>query len=183
MNKTELRKKTIAKLKSLSKDKKLEIEQQLRNKLLDSDLWKKAKTIGITISQGFEWDTKPIIDKAWDEGKAVCVPKCLPNREMAFYQIHHFHQLEKGLYDILEPSPGKTIKVKKYDIDLLIVPGIVFDQNGYRIGFGGGYYDRFLVDFPNESISLASHFQVIERRPIDSHDLPVKCIVTETNKE
>ncbi|KKE80152.1 5-formyltetrahydrofolate cyclo-ligase [Oceanobacillus caeni] len=183
MNKTELRKKTITKLKSLSKDERLEIEQKLRNKLVDSDLWKRAKTIGITISQGFEWDTTPIIKKAWDEGKAVCVPKCLPDKEMVFYIIHDFHLLEKGLYDIPEPNPEKATKVKKQDMDLLIVPGVVFDHNGYRIGFGGGYYDRFLVDFPNETISLASHFQVIEQLPIDSHDLPVTCIVTETNKE
>ncbi|WP_231889846.1 5-formyltetrahydrofolate cyclo-ligase [Oceanobacillus sp. Castelsardo] len=179
LNKTELRKRTINKLKYLSEDEKLEIEQQLRNNLLGSDIWQKAKTIGITISQGVEWDTTTLIEKAWDERKAVCVPKCLPNKEMVFYLINDFHQLEKGLYEILEPNPKKTSKVKKQNIDLLIVPGVVFDQNGYRIGFGGGYYDRFLVDFPNETISLASHLQVIDRIPTDFYDLPVKCIITE----
>jgi 5-formyltetrahydrofolate cyclo-ligase len=179
LNKKDLRKKTITKLKSLSVIQKLEIEQRLRNRLFHSESWKKAKTIGITISQGFEWDTEPIIEKAWDEGKAVCVPKCFANKEMFFYRIHDFQQLEKGLYDIPEPNPEKATNVNKQEIDLLIVPGVVFGENGYRIGFGGGYYDRFLVDFPNETISMASHFQVINQIPINSFDIPVQYIVME----
>lgn len=125
-----------------------------------------------------EWDTVPIIEKAWEEGKRVAVPKCLPNRKMSFYQLDHFNQLVKGMHDIPEPNPDQTIIIEKNNIDLLIVPGIVFSPNGYRIGFGGGYYDRFLADFRNETVSLASHHQMVDQLPIDSFDIPVQHIIT-----
>lgn len=147
--------------------------------LVSSEYWEKAHTIGITISQGLEWDTKPIIEKAWEDGKSVAVPKCLANKQMAFYLLDHFQQLEKGLYNIPEPNPDKTKKVEKKEIDLLIVPGVAYDIKGFRIGFGGGYYDRFLVDFPNETISILSHIQLTEQIPIESFDIPVRHIVTE----
>ena len=75
-----------------------------------------------------------------------------------------------------------TELVEKKNIDLIVVPGVVFDRQGYRIGFGGGYYDRYLSDFEGKRIALAFDEQVIEAVPRESHDLPVHILITETER-
>nr|WP_164670338.1 5-formyltetrahydrofolate cyclo-ligase [Virgibacillus doumboii] len=180
MEKTELRKDTIKKLKNIPDAERKQIEDGLKYHLVESDLWKQSDIIGITISNGFEWNTKPIIETAWQEGKTVCVPKCLPKqRKMEFYQINTYDQLEVVYYQLLEPIPEETVKMEKNMIDLLVVPGLLFDKNGYRIGFGGGYYDRFLEDYRNKTVSIASASQIVEELPAESYDLPIERIITE----
>ncbi|MBB6448260.1 5,10-methenyltetrahydrofolate synthetase [Geomicrobium halophilum] len=121
-----------------------------------------------------------IMEKGWKQGKKVCVPKCFPaKKELQFYEIDGYHQLEDGFFDLIEPIPEKTDKKNKEEMDVLIVPGLIFDRRGYRIGFGGGYYDRFLSDFPNQTISLASSFQVRATIPACEYDIPVQQIITE----
>ncbi|MFZ3580338.1 5-formyltetrahydrofolate cyclo-ligase [Virgibacillus sp. DJP39] len=180
MNKSKLRKKAITYLNSLSKPEKKSIEEKITSQLINSELWKKAETIGITISQGFEWDTKAIIDTAWKEQKQVTVPKCDPaKKQLTFYQLKTYNQLEIVYYNLQEPSPSISKPIKKTSIDLLIVPGLLFDKNGYRIGFGGGYYDRFLTDFPNVTASLVADGQLIQEIPSEAFDLPVDYIINE----
>ena len=180
MTKIQLRKTTLEILKNISKRERNIIEQKLKKHLMNSDLWKQATTIGITMAKGFEWRTKPIIEEAWRQGKQVCVPKCDPEeKKLTFYQLQEYEQLEIVYYQLLEPNPEKTTKVEKSQIDLLIVPGIVFDEQGFRIGFGGGYYDRFLADFPNENVSLVSTQQLLDHVPSESFDIPVNHIITE----
>ncbi|ASN05230.1 5-formyltetrahydrofolate cyclo-ligase [Virgibacillus necropolis] len=181
MNKSELRNKAITYLKSLSDEEKLAVEGKITNQLIQSDLWKKSSSIGITISQGFEWNTKTIIDTAWKEDKQVSVPKCDPSiKALTFYQLKTYEQLEVVYYNLKEPDPSISKFIEKNQLDLLIVPGLVFDQKGYRIGFGGGYYDRFLKDFSNTTVSLVSNDQLTQEIPREEFDLPVDYIVTET---
>src|SRR5699024_2258906 len=102
---------------------------------MNSTLWKQAETIGITMAQEFEWSTKPIIKEAWNNGKTICVPKCNPqNKQLTFYQLQDFNQLEIVYYNLLEPKPEETEEIVKSNIDLLVVPGIVFDKRGFQIG-------------------------------------------------
>ncbi|TXL67979.1 5-formyltetrahydrofolate cyclo-ligase [Cerasibacillus terrae] len=179
MEKENLRKKTIQSLYLLAEEKK-NIEIQLYHHLFTSTLWKEATIIGVTISQNHEWNTKPIIEKAWEEGKTVTVPKCIPKtKQLTFYQLTNLQQLEKSYFDLLEPNPKKTKEIINKKIDLLIVPGVVFDRNGYRIGFGGGYYDRFLEKFTNTTVSLLHTTQLLEEIPKESHDIPVEYLITE----
>ncbi len=104
----------------------------------------------------------------------------LPRRaEAEFFILDTYDQLETVYHGLLEPKPSETVRVNKQDIDLLIVPGLLFDKGGFRIGFGGGYYDRFLTDFPNQKLSLAGSFQVVENLPSESYDIPVDSIITE----
>lgn len=180
MDKKEFRASAIMKLKNLSEHEKQTIERKLTNQLINSDLWKHAKIIGITMAQGFEWDTKAIIDAAWKQGKIVCIPKCYPKeKELVFYQFESYDELEVVYYHLLEPKPEAPKEINKARIDLLIVPGIVFDVLGYRIGFGGGYYDRFLMDYPNKTISLVSTIQIVDHIPAESFDIPVQYLITE----
>src|SRR5690625_3433928 len=87
--------------------------------------------------------------------------------------------LKRGYANILEPDSNKTVKAIDDTIDLLFVPGIVFDRRGYRIGFGGGFYDRFLQYRQLMTISFATDFQLIGRVPIDDFDIPVQHIITD----
>ena len=180
MDKKQLRKSIMQELTMKSPEEKRLIEHQIINTLLSSALWEQSKIIGITISKQVEWDTKTIIKTAWKQGKSVCIPKSYPNKhEMIFYKINSFAQVEKQHHNLLEPIPSKTEKIKKSQIDLLIVPGLLFDKNGFRIGFGGGYYDRFLVDFPNDTLSLLSRSQLVNEIPSEIFDIPVNYLVVE----
>lgn len=180
MDKKQLRKSMIQELQAKSTKEKWEIEQKITETLLSTKLWKRSKIIGITISQHIEWDTKYIIKEAWTQGKTICIPKIYPNKhEMIFYKINSFAQVKKQHYDLVEPILGKVEAIQKKQIDLLIVPGLAFDKAGFRIGFGGGYYDRFLADFPNDTLSLLGHSQLINEIPSEHFDIPVKYLVVE----
>lgn len=180
MDKIKLRKKMVEKLKSNSKEKKQKIEQSLVEHVIHSNLWNEAKTIGLTISKDFEWNTESLIRIAWEQGKTVAVPKCFPkSKKLVFYKMESYKQLENVYHDLWEPDPKKTIKIKSLSIDLLIVPGLLFDKFGFRIGFGGGYYDRFLTQFPNQTLSLTSRQQLCDELPADPFDIPVNNLITE----
>ncbi|MEC5422249.1 5-formyltetrahydrofolate cyclo-ligase [Virgibacillus sp. C22-A2] len=180
MNKKELRKSAIATLRTLPASDRESIENQLTHRLVKSSIWLNASTIGITMAQGFEWDTKKIIETAWSQNKDVCVPKCNPlDKSLTFYLLESYDQLEKVYYNLLEPKPKETKEVDKRTIDLLVVPGLLFDKKGFRIGFGGGYYDRFLQNFPNETVSIFSKLQLVDELPRESFDIAVDHLITE----
>lgn len=182
MAKEKIRSKIQGKLKGLSLTDKKNIEMDLFNILTKSSLWKKATSIGLTISTDIEWDTKPIIEHAWEQNKKIAVPKChVQTKQLIFYEINSFNELISGYANIKEPDPLKTKEVQKHMIDLLIVPGLAFDKLGYRIGFGGGYYDRLLQNTNMLTVSLVSELQLIDNVPKDHFDIPVNYLITETN--
>ncbi|MFC3039067.1 5-formyltetrahydrofolate cyclo-ligase [Virgibacillus xinjiangensis] len=180
MNKHILRQEAVDMLKKVSDEQKKYTEQKLAEWLINSSFWRKAATVGITVSSGFEWNTRPIIESAWEAGKIVGVPKCIPaKRSMEFLRLDYYHQLERGAHGLLEPNPEETEKLEKEFLELLVVPGLLFDRNGYRIGFGGGYYDRFLNGFPNLTISILNAEQLVDHLPNEPYDIPVQYLVTE----
>jgi len=182
MTKSELRKKKLKQLNEMQSNERTLIEKTIVYNFLSSTLYKNAQIIGITISQGIEWNTKPIIESAWRNHKTICVPKCNPkDHTMKFYKLEQFEQLEEGFAKILEPKIKECMEVKKNDIDLLVVPGILFDKNGYRIGYGGGFYDRYLVDFHGVTVSIAANQQIVEKVPTNRYDIPVQYIITEND--
>jgi 5-formyltetrahydrofolate cyclo-ligase len=155
---------------------------QIAGALFEMDVWKSAGTIGITISIYPEIDTKKIIERAWQEGKKVAVPKCIPDtKSMVFKEISSFSQLETVYFGLQEPVES-TRAVQPSDINLLIVPGLAFTKTGNRLGVGGGYYDRFLIGYKGLSISLAFQFQVRGQLPAETHDIPVKMLITPSGK-
>jgi 5-formyltetrahydrofolate cyclo-ligase len=142
--------------------------------------WRGAETIGMTMSMPGEIDTERIIQKAWMEKKRVAVPKADPKlKKMDFRVIQSFDQLNTGFAGIREPLTDQTDSVASEEIDLLVVPGLIFDSKGYRIGFGGGFYDRYLIAYQNVAISLAFEMQMVDRVPVADFDRPVDLIVTE----
>ncbi|WP_161878540.1 5-formyltetrahydrofolate cyclo-ligase [Alkalibacterium sp. MB6] len=180
MGKKELRKGMLISLEEVDGMERRRIEKAMHTQLFDSPMWKEAKRIGVTVSGEKEWDTHSIIKRAWKEDKQVFVPKSIhSSRELHFYHLTSFDQLETGYFNLQEPLTDQTERVNAEEIDLLIVPGLLFTLSGYRIGFGGGFFDRFLVDFPNTTLSLVHTNQLVESFPIEAHDVPVDYIVTE----
>ena len=94
-------------------------------------------------------------------------------------QLLSFDELEPGYYGILTPKKEFIRYIDPKEIDLIIVPGAAFDRQGYRVGFGGGYYDRFLTDLNCMKISIAFGLQIVDKVPREGHDLPVDMIITE----
>lgn len=178
--KKSLREKMLSELAELSDKDRMNISKQLQEQLFQTDLWKNAETIGIYLSFGTEWDTRAIVKEAYESGKNVAIPKTIPQtKEMDFYVVTDESQVKKGHFDIEEPIVEKATYIDKDKIDLLIVPGLIFSKDGYRIGFGGGYYDRFLTDFIHPTVSLVSRKQLKENIPINEYDIPVHYIITE----
>ncbi|WP_445490426.1 5-formyltetrahydrofolate cyclo-ligase [Niallia sp. 03133] len=167
-------------LLSIKKEEHKRLSQQIAENLYHDSSFKQAKSIGITISNYPEVDTNAIIHTCWQLGKSVSVPKCLPKtKEMVFRKLESFDQLEKVYSNLFEPIEQKTEATEHNEIDLLVVPGLGFMTNGYRIGFGGGYYDRYLTKYQGMTISLAFQKQLMRNLPMESHDQPVCKIITE----
>ena len=167
-------------LSKLDETERIDVSNQIQKHLFESDLWKNAQTIGVHLSVGHEWDTREIVGRAFEEGRAVVIPKTIPDtRELEFYRITDFDQTVIGHFDLEEPDVEMTERVKKDDIDLLIVPGVAFTKNGYSIGVGGGYYDRFLTDFIHPTVSLLHTNQLVDTFPIEPFDIPVMYLITE----
>ena len=139
--------------------------------------------IAITMSSKREVDTFQLVQSLWQLGKKVAIPKCHPkNHSMTFYLIDNFEQLESGYMNIQEPKIQCCNPISPEDISCIIVPGVVFDQDGYRIGYGGGYYDRYLSQFKGKTMSIAFEIQLVEKIPTESYDLPVDLIITEQRR-
>lgn len=182
MSKAKLRNNMLHQLKNLKPQYKAKIEASLREQLFQTSIWKQSNVIGMTYSQSFEWDTTSIMKRAWQEKKVVALPKSNDeNKQLQFYKVSKDSPLQIGYGGILEPYHDENKQLHKHNIDLLIVPGLLFDEAGYRIGYGGGFYDRYLQDFPNKTLALASDRQLIEKLKHESHDIPVQMIVTETH--
>src|SRR5690625_3757702 len=126
MNKNVLRNRIKKKILTLSEKEKGVYEQKLHDRLLTSQTWTKAQTIGLTYSKDFEWDTTRLIREACSLGKEIALPKCFPkNHKLKYYKVESENHLETGYHHIIEPIPDPSRHFEKDQIDLLIVPGLV----------------------------------------------------------
>jgi 5-formyltetrahydrofolate cyclo-ligase len=176
-----VRKQMIEVLKEVSKPIYEDYSYKIANQLFQDGDWKQANVIGLTVSKFPEVDTYQIIRKAWEQGKKVVVPKCYPkDKKMIFYLLSEFSQLESVFYGLLEPKEDCTVAVDAREINLMIVPGLAYTKEGYRIGFGGGYYDRYLRNYTGKTLTLAFDMQIIPQFAIEEHDMPISKIITNT---
>ncbi|MFC7370396.1 5-formyltetrahydrofolate cyclo-ligase [Fictibacillus iocasae] len=180
MDKKEWRRLMKQKLHQLQDEERRKIYEEIHKKLFSSTLWRDAETIGITVSRDFELPTKPVIEKAWQEGKTVAVPRCQKDsKTMEFRVITSFSDLENEYMDLFEPIVKKTDVLIGDQIHLMFVPGLVFSLKGFRIGYGGGYYDRYLANYQNPTLSLAFSFQITADVPSEPFDIPVDFLLSE----
>mgnify|MGYP001188473329 CR=1 FL=1 len=138
-----------------------------------------AQTILFYVSTDEEVDTHHLIQKHLPQ-KTIIVPTVDPKtNHLELFHLKKWEDLSQGHYGILEIHDNKRLACHPNHIDLIIVPGIAFDKNGHRIGYGKGYYDRLLKNHPATTIGLAYELQITEKLPTDPHDIPVQMIVTE----
>ncbi|MDE5859262.1 MAG: 5-formyltetrahydrofolate cyclo-ligase [Oscillospiraceae bacterium] len=120
-------------------------DEMILSRLLSMPVYKQCNTLLTYISTDIEVDTVGLIKQALDDEKIVAVPRCVNGtRDMVFYIIKSIDDLEKGSFSVMEPMPKKCVKLKKFDGVLCIIPALAYDRYGYRLGYGKGYYDRFL---------------------------------------
>jgi len=160
-----------------------ERSSEIAKRLVEDEAFIRSEIVGITLSSFPEVDTWLLIEELWSLGIRVAAPKCYrKTRAMEFYEITSFDQLENVYLHLQEPNPDKTNIIPMENISYLIVPGVVFDHNGYRIGFGGGYYDRFLSKYDGSTISLAFDEQILLKVPKETFDIPVQSILSDKRR-
>jgi 5-formyltetrahydrofolate cyclo-ligase len=178
--KQQLRKEMLAKLSSISKEQHIKKSQSIASHLYEQREWQEARAIGITLSMSHEVDTYAIIEQAWMTGKRVAVPKCnRQTRTMTFRYITSYEQLEVVYMNLREPIPEATLEAKAAEMDLLIVPGLACTEHGERLGYGGGYYDRYLSSYNGHTIALVFKEQIISKLPIEPNDRLVQKVITD----
>ena len=175
--KNQLKASIIEKRYSLPKDEISEKSNKIKNNLFNLDSYKKSKAIMFFVSFNSEVNTHEMIKEAL-KSKIVVVPKVFSHEIEPSVIIDFDNLIPSGKFGILEPIEAMKIAYK--NIDLVLVPGIVFDKEGHRIGYGFGYYDKFLKKMPKAiKIGLAFDFQLIDKIPREMHDMPVDMVVTE----
>lgn len=178
MNKKDIRKEKIGALKELNGTNKQEAEENIYSNLFRSRYWQQASTIALTMAQGFELNTIPIVEEAWRMKKTIVMPRAKKNRVMDFVVYNENTPMMTSAFGLLEPDPALQ-PIAKEAIDLVVVPGLAFSKDGYRIGFGGGYYDRFLADFSGIKMALVLKEQQIDFWKPESFDIPMDTLITE----
>ncbi len=185
MNKIEMRKSILEKRKSMMKNKVKEKSCKIFKHLISTEYYNKAQAIMVYIDFRNEVSTEELIKHSIMENKKVIIPiSIVETKELLLSQLYNYDtELTKGSYGILEPKKEFVRKVSPQIIDLVLIPGVCFDRRGYRIGYGGGYYDRFLCNLRNNvaKIALAFDLQLVEKVPYDTHDIPVDHIITEND--
>lgn len=146
--------------------------------VLASEAWRAAGTVFTYVSVGFEVDTRALIKAALREGKRVCAPRCLGKGRMEARAVESPKALVRASYGLLEPAESAAI-VPAEEIDLILVPCLAADKSGRRLGYGGGYYDRFLRGAKGTSLCLCRGRALLDAVPQEAHDAPVDGIVTE----
>lgn len=182
MNKADLRKEYIEKRKLISCKK--EKSHMIFEKLTALPCLQAAKAIAVYCSLQSEADTEELISFLLKAGKEVYLPR-VEGSDMNFYRISSLAELkEKGSFGICEPQADINNKLSKERLDVVIMPGVCFDKAGNRIGFGKGYYDRYLQNAPKAyKIAICFEEQIIDNAIIDSEEHDIKADIIVTDKE
>ena len=177
-----LRHATRNKRDAVCTDERRQMSQSIQDKLFEQDEYKNSQAILFYAAFGSEVPTLMMMESSLCKGKTIILPITeMQSNSLVLRKINDLSCLEPNKFGIPEPVIASTAEFNIHDIDLVVVPGIVFDEQGWRIGYGGGYYDRFLknLDSTVPWISVAFELQVVPKIPSESHDLPVDKIITE----
>ncbi len=160
-----------------SRDEK---EKIISNLFLDSDLYRKSSSVFLYYACGSEVCTDKIFHHALSDGKKVAFPYCKDrNGNMDFYFVESFDDLKNGTFGIKEPSINKCQKAFSDEKSICVVPALCFDRQGGRIGYGKGYYDRFISEFTGITVGICFEECVVEKINLDEHDKKVNYLITD----
>lgn len=159
---------------------KIEKDDLICRNFLDSGIYRASEEILCYCSTGSEIDTSSIINASLRDGKKLFLPKCTDNNgNMTFYRVKDVNCLVKGAFGIYEPDESFCSPASGFINAVCVVPGLTFDKKGYRLGYGKGYYDRFLEKFTIISAGLCYNELISDMLPAEKHDLPVDYIFTD----
>ena len=187
MTKKEMRKKMLSLRDSLSEKERMEKSREIAKRLFTLEEFQKAEVVLSYQSFRSEVETTEMNQKIRESGKSLYLPKTYADRkEMAFYRVYSDADLIPGYQGILEPQEKEPFTEKlaslKPEKVLMLMPGAAFDDKGNRIGYGGGYYDRYLELHPQlHTLALAFDMQVLFEVPAEEQDIKPQLLVTETN--
>lgn len=177
--KRELRRKIKEDIKNLDKNYCMAADRKIQEKILESPEYRNAKYIFCFVGTSDEINTMPIIEHALQSGKFVAVPKCLEYGIMESYLIESLESLQLGSYGIMEPDINVTEQIEPGRIDLAIIPCLSANYKGQRIGYGGGFYDRYLNRTDAYRMVLCRKRIMRDDIPVESHDLLMDEVVSE----
>lgn len=170
-------------LRQMMKEKRCDMSHEtwlsdshiIHQKVLSHPIYQKSKRIGIYVHLPLEVETQSLIEIILEDHE-VCVPK-VEGEYMNFYQIHSLNDLKEGHFHVLEPQTSYLVLPQ--DIDLMIIPMLAFDQTRHRLGYGKGYYDRYLSSgFQGYKLGLAFSWQQVDSIDHDEYDQPLDEIIT-----
>ena len=192
MNKQNIRKNISQILDKLDDSTHMLFSRNIHNHILETKDYDRCKCIFTYLSFGKEVDTFNLVNQALLDGKHVFVPK-VNGKTMEFYHITSLKGLIRSKFGILEPDEELHISYPNWSCNLsiesnhfeklMILPGIAFDLKGHRIGYGAGYYDKYLAEYKKEDfnkIALAFDFQILDQIPAEEHDINAEKIITPT---
>lgn len=175
MNKQELRQAIRARKRAMTEEDILRRSEILAEKFARSNAYRAAKTIYGYLPYNQEVRTVPMLRRALEEGKRVAVPKVYGD-DMKFIYLDDLSQVAKGYAGI--PEPVADGPVAQDETALVLMPGLAFDRAGHRIGYGGGFYDKFLAREPHHpTVALCYDFQVMDRLETEEFDIPVNLVI------
>jgi len=175
VEKARLRKQLLDTRDALSLDFIKITSKEIQDNLRKVDFFRSAKSIGAYYSIGSEVQTQDILQEILNAGKQLALPKVVKN-DLVFKKITSFSDLEQGNFSVMEPKE-KCESVK--NLDVIIIPAIALTRDGFRLGYGFGYFDRFLHGKKSKIIALSYAKQIVKSFPRDDHDVKINCIVTE----
>lgn len=175
MDKTELRREIRARKRAMTEAEIEERSARLAQLFFASRAYQNAKTIYGYLPYNQEVRTVPMLERALKDGKKVAVPKVY-GEEMKFLYLDDLNAVAKGYAGIPEPIADEP--VAQDETALVLMPGLAFDPQGHRIGYGGGFYDKFLAAEPNHpTLALCYEFQMLPKLDVEDHDIPVDTVL------
>lgn len=173
-----LRQQVFEKIDLLSEEYVKRGDEEIFKKVISLPEFESANTLFVYYSTGREPDTIELIKYALSKGKTVTIPKIVGKGIMEASVVSSMESLVMGKFDIITTEDGaETIEPEK--LDFTVVPAVAFDKDGYRLGYGGGYYDRFLIRTNAFSVGLARSKILMDEVPREAHDTHVDCVITE----
>ena len=186
MDKQSIRKEVTEKKRRMSEAEISRLSLDLKEKFCSLEEYGSASVLYAYMSYNQEVRTAPIIEQAWEDGKRVAVPRIFNKEYMEFIYINSFDELESGYMGIPEPKyevfADDFDRIAQEQEVLMLLPGLAFDKEGSRLGYGGGFYDMYLEDYSEETnfikTALCYDFQIYEKLKTEDHDVKIDIVIS-----
>lgn len=183
LEKQRLREERLAARETLSEQERVRLDDCITQKLIASPEYSETATVLTYVSVSSEVSTRMFIECALRDGKTVAVPRCLPGHRLEFVAIASLEQLVAAPFNLLEPSKDLSALTEvQMSKTICIVPALLVDTKGHRLGYGAGFYDRFLSTYSGKKICLAYQQNLSKTElPHTEFDVPVDMVITESD--